>query len=60
MSKECILVKYFIYAVLRDFNFVLICALFPPNSNSQTFRVDKKMFFSRSGYGRCHILPSRI
>ena len=35
-----------IYAVLRDFNFVLFFALFPPNSNSQTFRVNNFFFFS--------------
>ena len=43
-EKECIWIKYLIYVVLRAFNFFLVIyALFPQNSNSQIFRVSKKI-----------------
>ena len=32
----------------RNFKFVVIYSLFPPNQYSQNFRVHKKMFFSKS------------
>ena len=47
-EKECIWVKYVIHAVLCNFNFVVIDALFPPNSNPQIFRVHKKPVNSTS------------
>ena len=47
-EKECIWNKYLIYAVLRDFNFVVVYSLFPPNSNSEIFRVHKEIVFSKS------------
>ena len=41
-EKDSIQVKYVIYAVLPDSNFVVIYALFPPNPNSQIFRIEEK------------------
>ena len=59
-EKGCIWVKYLIYAVLHDFNFVVIYALFPPNSDSQIFRVHKKSFIPSLGstlhYKKCSAL----
>ena len=34
----------------RDYNFVVIYAFFPPNSNTQIFRVDKKIAYSNSAH----------
>ena len=41
-------VKYLIYAVLSRFKFVVIYAFFPQNLYSKSFRVHKKMVFSKS------------
>ena len=38
-----------IYAVCHDFKLVIIYPFFPPNVHSQSFRVHKKLFFSRFG-----------
>ena len=47
-EKECLYVKDLIYAVCRNFKFVVIYMFFPPNVHFQNFRVHKKLFFSRS------------
>ena len=43
-----------IYAILCDFNFVVIYVLFPPNSNSQIFRIHKNIIYSKSGEDTAH------
>ena len=47
-EKECIWVKYLIYAVLLQFQISHHLRVFPPNLYSQKFRVHKKkVFFSQ-------------
>ena len=36
-----------------NFNFVLSYAIFPPNPNSQIFRIDKKIAYCNSGFLAC-------
>ena len=52
-EKECIQVKYLIYAVCCNFKFVVIYAFLPPNMHSQNFSVHKKMVFSKSAIPGC-------
>ena len=46
--KIMYLAEYLIYTVLCVFNFAVIYALFLPNSNSQSFKVNKKIIDSKS------------
>ena len=48
-EKECMWVKYLIYAVLSIFQIHCNLRVCPPNLYSQNFRVHKKIFFSKSG-----------
>ena len=47
-AKECIQVKYLIYAVCRNFKFVVIYAFFPAKCAFTKFQSSQKLFFFRS------------